>query len=242
MMILLSGLTILYSVPGLNRVISDLQGTLAIANDLLEEAKQFTGGLVNLTQDTGVGVATFVKDFNGICPKVQNQLCENLDNFETCKLEDIFGQDFVFKAIVELFARNNTRVLNQAERAQDFIVSTQEWVEQNVESLNNVDWLFSLSAFFSMLLACLCGCVLVALFVDLPPRVRLWSYRFFLAVFVFLVTFSFVFAIAFVITATATADVCVDSPTFKLQNLLQEKLDSLGPFKAEIARYFIERK
>jgi hypothetical protein len=230
------------SVPGLNQVVDSARESIAIGNDLLDIARVFTERSVDLVMDTAIAFAEFIKDFNGICPKLQTKLCENLDRWETCRLDEIFGENFIFGAIVRHFSSDKTVVLDQVEQARDLIADMQTFLKDSDDFLNNVDWLFHLSSFFSILLACLCAGVILSLFLELPTRVRQWSYRFFLAVFVFLVSFSFIFSIAFVVTSTTMADACFGSPDDRLKEVLEEQLDSMRPFSAVIARYVIDSK
>jgi hypothetical protein len=238
----------LCSVPGLNDVVSSARESIAISLGLLDTAYVFAERSVDLANDIAIQSAEFVKDFNtGVCPKLQGQLCESLDNFETCRVEEVFGGDFIFNAIIRHFSSNNTVVLDQTEQALGLIEDIQTSLQNSDDLLNNVDWLFNVSAFLSILLACLCLTVVVSLILqlrgrELPKRVRLWAYRFFLGVFVFLVSFSFIFAIAFVITSTTMADVCVGDPDERLKSVLQVQLSTMRPFTRELAQYAIDRK
>lgn len=185
----------------------------------------------NLT-DVGLDLATQAINTLLDVEKAQMDFTQKFnDSLETCT---------IFNEVTGEFSSYDNTLLDEAEDAQDLLLGMQTELTRSDDFLNNIDWLFPVASFFAIILACLCIAVVVALFLDLPQRVRHWSYRFFLGSFVFLVSFAFIFAIAFIITSTAMSDACVGNPNVRLKNILQQKYNDLPPFRKALALYVID--
>lgn len=230
-------------VPGLTSFVDSARESLAIALELVEKALVTADLLVTFIDDAVLHLVGFLEDLNEICDNVT--LCEDVFQPPTCFVADnSLGEDFIINPIILHFSGNNNVILNQVEEARGLLLNIQRKAQNTDDTLRNVDWLFHLSSFFAILLVFLCVVVIVSLLLELPNRVRRWSYRcnYFFPLFVFLVIFAFTFAIAFVISATGLADFCYESPNERVVLILQELRQTLPNIADEILGYMLNGK
>lgn len=233
-----------YSLPGLNLALDSARQALATAEDITDNAYQIASRLIASTEDMSTAFLDFLERFSGICPELQDSLCDNWDNWESCALEGVLGDevDMPLDWVFEHFSSNQTMALDQANEAQDLIVNIRNTLQTTDNTLGKVEGLFQMSSIFSILLMCLCGFIMASILCRSPRLTAQWQQRCFFPLFMLLVLVAFSFSITFVVTSTVAADACFGSPDEKLLMVLENELSSMRPFTAEIALYVVSGK
>lgn len=205
-------------------------------------SSEVTVALVTAAGQTIESIVGFLRALNGLCPAAVDNLCEDLDNVDSCDLGGIFGNELVVKVVVDLFAAKKRDVLETVNDTLAQIEDLRKDLDDTDQSLDNVDWLFHTASGLSIILIVICLVVLVGLFVRLPNRIRRIQYWTFFPLFVFLVIFAFIFSFVFILVSTGMSDACVDSPDGRVKTVLLDKEADLDPLSQNLVRHYIDRK
>jgi hypothetical protein len=227
------------SVPGLHAIVDGGRASLSVAIDLSGEAIEVSNEGEALLSSTVKDLDEFSATFNAACPHIRQDLCSNPQNLTTCSTSGVYLNDVTDDYNDAL--RSIRGVRGELERVNGHLQNAHD-------TLDDVAWLFSVSTFFSVLLACQCIALICSICFTLPvngvcgARLKQVARHAFFPVFVVSVFFALSLAIASIVVSTGIADACTDSPNEEVKRVLIKESQSMDGLSAEVAQYFIDGK
>jgi ABC-type multidrug transport system permease subunit len=170
---------------------------------------------------------------NGICPKQAEQICLDLTDPDSCRLD--LGLGFVSglqEAITYVSKENGyEKSIQEASDELQYLTSHTYVLTDDLKQMNTA--LLAVMV-VSIALSVICVCIVAGMGFNVPEVIRCFQRTFTYPLFVILVLFSFVLSIAFMIASLVFADTCYGDPGPKIAAIVESSYSGSSDMMSNI--------